>query len=213
MTYNFIEVFKFLAHNYSIFGYNFQQACQNCNLRLQRIVSRIVSVRKNYVSFHHFPTLAAKKISTFRLGGKPSASLSKMDSRCPSKNFEEKQPFWTIYIYFSWSFSDFEPEIFGISAKNFWRGYQNCILRVQGKILRKINFWKNYIFFLIGFWLRGKNFWETGVSFRMLRDLFAALIAVSGVNNLEIQKLYGYTWNGLIKYGEKFGPTSINDKK
>ena len=48
--------------------------------------------------------------------------------------------------------------------------------------------------------------WEQG-------DSFATLIAILGIKKREIYILDGSTWNGRIKYGEKFGPVSIDDKE
>ena len=51
------------------------------------------------------------------------------------------------------SFSDFKRNVFGLPAKNFQQGCQNCILPVRGNILGKNFFWETFFIFF-GHWAK-----------------------------------------------------------
>ena len=81
----------------------------------------------------HFFEDFFKKISEFErkrfLAGVLAADFSMSIGKFWGKHFGKTINLYTFLVY--------NQKIFGILLKNFRQGYQNCILRNQGNILRK----------------------------------------------------------------------------
>ena len=84
-----------------------------------------------------------------------SASLWKLHFLFREEHFRWESSFIDFIKFYSYSVYDFK--FFGVSAKIFRRGCNNCILQIHGKILRKENFLKVQCS-LINFGLFEKNF-------------------------------------------------------
>ena len=75
------------------------------------------------------------------------AVLSKLHSTCPKKKFEVKY-FWFTKVLFFLKTSNIERTIFCPLLDFFWQRLQNCLLRVQKKILRRMRLTKKFSVFL-----------------------------------------------------------------
>ena len=76
--------------------------------------------------------------------------LSKLHSTCPKKKFEVKY-FWFTKVLFFLKTSNIERTIFCPLLDFFWQRLQNCLLRVQKKILRRMRLTKKFSVFF-GYW-------------------------------------------------------------
>ena len=78
-----------------------------------------------------------KNIQVWR---KSFIKLVKNETWRPGEHSEKKQLLWKKSICSSWSFLDFQPNLFRSLAKNFQYRCPNCILGVHGKCLSKTIF-------------------------------------------------------------------------
>ena len=141
-----MTIFGQWAKSFRPSGKTFSAGFQSSILRVHKNVLKQSFFGKKWYFFNSFGHWA----KFFRLSlEKLLTGLSEVRSTCPLDHFRKKYCIGKVIIFYR--FRTLSGKLLGFLSKSFKRLCQNCILRVQRKILRKIHFLQNFHLLLYHF--------------------------------------------------------------
>ena len=157
-----IIVFRRISESFSAFCRKFF-----CGLLKFYATSPWELIEKHFSGkIRFFPTFLEIEGKIFGLWSKIFRGLSKLFLTCPYENFVEKFILGSFILqFFAHWMKKFEQKTWSILFTSFWRGCQNCILRVHSKLLRKQLLLDKISF--IDFQQRAKKLRTSGNFFRL----------------------------------------------